>query len=499
MSGVVNFICHAVKAAGHVVENAINNPIQTIVDVGLIATGNPELVGAVNAANAVANGACVGKVIANAGVGYLGGEFAGCVGLCSTAGSIAARTGVQVAQGKCAGTAFGSNLAGAALGAGRGALGCALGNAFTGNCGAYINTGGGDGGALCTVTGGGCDNCCSDWVNNLPVIGGGCDNCCCIPGCNACCMPGCECVSSCNMCDCSCCCMPECCCTCDCSCCCTPECCCSGCYACDCTCSCSCCCMPKCCCDTCNWKPTIPKITPCKSCKPTKSCKPCKPVKCTVCTPLSSGTGTSVGTQSGKIPTPISGETLAAAPLYQNNQILGQIKQLYPQLEHVDPRILSSLVSNPSADRTAGSLMSTGLGAMASSGSTNPYASAVGSLFSNSGGENPVTGMPFKEGGALQMAHHEGGEHVPEFKTGTTGHYVKGRGDGQSDDIPAMLADGEYVFDADAVAALGNGSSDAGAKVLDKMRQNIRKHKRSAPPDKIPPKAKSPLEYLKGK
>jgi hypothetical protein len=88
--------------------------------------------------------------------------------------------------------------------------------------------------------------------------------------------------------------------------------------------------------------------------------------------------------------------------------------------------------------------------------------------------------------------------HQPEFITGATGHYVKGKGDGQSDDIPAMLADGEYVFDADTVAALGNGSSDAGAERLDEMRQAIRKHKRSAPVDKIPPKAKSPLEYLKG-
>ena len=94
----------------------------------------------------------------------------------------------------------------------------------------------------------------------------------------------------------------------------------------------------------------------------------------------------------------------------------------------------------------------------------------------------------FKDGGQ---------EHVPEFITGATGHYVKGRGDGQSDDIPAMLADGEYVFDADTVAQLGNGSSDAGAKVLDKMRQAIRAHKRSADVDEIPPKAKSPLEYLK--
>ena len=104
-----------------------------------------------------------------------------------------------------------------------------------------------------------------------------------------------------------------------------------------------------------------------------------------------------------------------------------------------------------------------------------------------------------KKGGKVKNKQENPPLHIPEFKTGTTGHFVEGKGDGQSDDIPAMLADGEYVFDADTVAALGNGSSKAGALVLDKMRENIRKHKRSAPHDKIPPKAKSPLEYLKGK
>jgi hypothetical protein len=78
------------------------------------------------------------------------------------------------------------------------------------------------------------------------------------------------------------------------------------------------------------------------------------------------------------------------------------------------------------------------------------------------------------------------------------GSYVEGPGDGQSDDIPAMLADGEYVIDAETVAQLGNGSNKAGAKILDKFRENIRAHKRGAPHDKIPPKAKSPLAYLKG-
>lgn len=77
------------------------------------------------------------------------------------------------------------------------------------------------------------------------------------------------------------------------------------------------------------------------------------------------------------------------------------------------------------------------------------------------------------------------------------GFAVNGPGTGQSDDIPTMLADGEYVIDADTVAQLGDGSSKAGAQVLDRFREEIRKHKRSAPVDKIPPKAKSPLEYLK--
>jgi len=99
-------------------------------------------------------------------------------------------------------------------------------------------------------------------------------------------------------------------------------------------------------------------------------------------------------------------------------------------------------------------------------------------------------------GGVLSSFRDGGQEHVPEFITGATGHYVKGRGDGQSDDIPAMLAEGEYVIDSSAVSTLGNGSSDAGAKLLDAFRESLREHTRSAPKGKIPPKA-SPLQYMK--
>lgn len=75
---------------------------------------------------------------------------------------------------------------------------------------------------------------------------------------------------------------------------------------------------------------------------------------------------------------------------------------------------------------------------------------------------------------------------------------LRGSSPGQKDDVPINASHGEYVFDADAVAALGDGNTDAGAAKLDQMRENIRAHKRAAPSNKIPPKAKSPLAYLKG-
>jgi len=78
------------------------------------------------------------------------------------------------------------------------------------------------------------------------------------------------------------------------------------------------------------------------------------------------------------------------------------------------------------------------------------------------------------------------------------GAAVRGPGTGQSDDIPAMLADGEYVIDAELVSMLGDGSNKAGAEKLDKFREEVRKHKRSTPLHKIPRPAKSPLAYMKG-
>ena len=89
-------------------------------------------------------------------------------------------------------------------------------------------------------------------------------------------------------------------------------------------------------------------------------------------------------------------------------------------------------------------------------------------------------------GGALSMAHH------PEAR------YIESHGNpGRSDRIPALLSDNEYVIDAETVALLGDGSPDAGAKALDAMRANIRRHKGGAlSSGRISPDAKPALAYL---
>lgn len=76
---------------------------------------------------------------------------------------------------------------------------------------------------------------------------------------------------------------------------------------------------------------------------------------------------------------------------------------------------------------------------------------------------------------------------------------ARGGGDGRSDSIHAKLSDGEYVIDAETVALLGNGSTKAGAAVLDKMRKEIRQQKGKAlAKGKFSPNAKSPLAYMRG-
>jgi hypothetical protein len=227
------------------------------------------------------------------------------------------------------------------------------------------------------------------------------------------------------------------------------------------------------------------------------------------------GSGGSSSSGAGALPGNLQATMLTSSAGANPNMNLNQLKQLYPQLSTVDPRILSTLTGKSSSAPSYynyGSDPTTSLMSAPRAGAPAPgYPSQASSAGQSSSGKfMGATALPTGSNalasaglravtdGALPGMKAGGNVHRPEFITGATGHFVQGRGDGQSDDIPAMLADGEYVFDADTVAALGNGSSKAGALQLDKMRESIRKHKRSAAHNKIPPKAKSPLEYLKG-
>lgn len=68
---------------------------------------------------------------------------------------------------------------------------------------------------------------------------------------------------------------------------------------------------------------------------------------------------------------------------------------------------------------------------------------------------------------------------------------------GRTDDIEALLSEGEYVMDAETVALLGNGSTEAGSQKLDELRANLRQHKGSAlAKGEFSPDAKDPMEYL---
>ena len=67
--------------------------------------------------------------------------------------------------------------------------------------------------------------------------------------------------------------------------------------------------------------------------------------------------------------------------------------------------------------------------------------------------------------------------------------YLKGQTDGMADEInttidgkePAKLSHGEFVIPADVVSHLGNGNSDAGAKILQDMMARIRQARTGTP------------------
>ncbi len=66
----------------------------------------------------------------------------------------------------------------------------------------------------------------------------------------------------------------------------------------------------------------------------------------------------------------------------------------------------------------------------------------------------------------------------------------------QNKGVPVWLSNDEYMFDPTTVTLLGHGSNAQGAKVLKKMVHNLRVHKNSNGTG-LPPKAKNPLDYIR--
>ena len=90
-----------------------------------------------------------------------------------------------------------------------------------------------------------------------------------------------------------------------------------------------------------------------------------------------------------------------------------------------------------------------------------------------------ATQLPSDEGvGSLLSANFAKGG-IAQLKKG---QYLNGASDGMADKVPAnidgvqeaRLSDGEFVIPADVVSHLGNGNSDAGAKVLKGMMSRVR-------------------------
>jgi len=237
-------------------------------------------------------------------------------------------------------------------------------------------------------------------------------------------------------------------------------------------------------------------------------------------TGINIGTGTGTGTGTGVKTTGVKTtgvKTTGTGGGYNYNQssqdMYGGIRNLAPGLTDKLDYTLSGLPNiqenmNPIPQFATGSSVDT---TTTSASTYDPFNTGTGNTTGISSSLTPgftkakldyiLAGMP----GANIVARAEGGQIGPEghnpsfFSEGglnsIENRYVQGEGDGTSDSVAAMLANGEFVIPADVVSKLGNGSNEAGASVLDQFLVEIRKHAHSNG-EKLPPESKGPLGYL---
>ena len=149
------------------------------------------------------------------------------------------------------------------------------------------------------------------------------------------------------------------------------------------------------------------------------------------------------------------------APLSASQILASQTGQA-PPLQFTDPKY-----SPAETGSLSGSLLAKKGGML---DALDSITEGMEELAEQTDGDVSIKGMikAAQEGGLMGMQPFEG--------------RVMGQGDGMSDEIPfsiegqqpALLSRDEYVIPADVVSALGNGSSNAGADMLDKFMTDVR-------------------------
>ena len=167
---------------------------------------------------------------------------------------------------------------------------------------------------------------------------------------------------------------------------------------------------------------------------------------------------------------------MSQSPLVDGPQLSSdQVSQLTPQYQAANPNAYSYDAKTQrygAANPTMQQLSAFQAQLDQAAAAQQPQQYSDGS--SNNGGAN----------GGLMQSYAMGGGVDGEYNLGSYsdgGRLLKGPGDGVSDDIPAVigqkqparLADGEFVIPARIVSEIGNGSTDAGAKRLYAMMDNI--------------------------
>ena len=129
---------------------------------------------------------------------------------------------------------------------------------------------------------------------------------------------------------------------------------------------------------------------------------------------------------------------------------------------------------DPDMLRKYGPLMGLGIGGLYAAGAFDPVEQQQVEPFGGLTGRALMRQNPGYRPGVPTLArgYAAGGDVDPSTFPRRNGA-INGPGTGTSDDIPAMLSDGEFVITEKAVRAAGNGNHDAGVRNMYRMMQGL--------------------------